>query len=105
KDYRYDTVRGMVSSVKSVLKFGKKYGYLVDNSMLEGIHIPKINLPNKEERRTYKYLEHEELSSVIEQLEEVNHHESARICLLQVSTGLRHGELISIDYKKQIDFK
>lgn len=105
KDYRYDTVRGMVSSVKSVLKFGKKYGYLVDNSILEGIHIPKINLPNKEERRTYKYLEHEELSSVIEQLEEVNHHEVARMCLLQVSTGLRHGELISIDYKKHIDFK
>lgn len=105
KDYKYDTVRGMVSSLKNVLRFGEKYGYLVDNSILEGIHIPRINMSSKADKRMYKYLEHEELSSVIEQLEEVNHHEVARMCLLQVSTGMRHGELISIDYKEHINFE
>ena len=104
KDYKYDTVKGLVGSIRNALRFGIEYGYLRNNEILDGIVIPRINLPDKNKKKKYKYLERHELKSVIDQLTEAKYDEIARMCMLQVQTGMRHGELISIDYTKHIDF-
>lgn len=101
-NYGYDTVRGMVSSIRNVIKFGLKYGYLSDRELLHGIELPKINVSHKDE---FKYLERDELNTVVNQLQEKGYSELARMCLIQTNTGMRYGELISLDYTKHINFK
>ena len=105
KDYKYDTVRGMVAGIRNALRFGKTYGYLLDNTILDGIEIPKINLSDKNKNAKYKFLERNELSKVIATLRKKGHDEVARMALIQTYTGIRHGELISIDYDKHINWK
>lgn len=100
--YGYDTVRGMVSCIRNVLRFGFKYGFLADREILNGIEIPKINVKEKDE---FKYLEREELNTVVRQLKENGYGEISRMCLIQTYTGMRYGEMIGLDYTKHIDFK
>jgi len=102
KGYGYDTVKGMTSGIKNIVWFGLKYGYLKDRELLHGIHLPKINRRKKDE---FKYLERDELKRMTEQLLEAGYEEIARMALIQTYTGMRHGELIALDYDKHIDFK
>lgn len=100
--YSYDTVRGMVGSIRNIIRFGLKYGQLSDRELLNGIEIPKINVTEKDE---FKYLERNELKKVVDQLEEKGYGELARMCLIQTYTGMRYGEMIGLDYTKHINFK
>lgn len=102
KDYGYGTVKGMVATIRNVIRFGLKYGYLVDRELLNGIHLPKINVKEKDE---FKYLEREELAQVVTSLNAAGYEEIGRLCLLQTYTGMRFGELIALDYDKHINFK
>lgn len=102
KDYGYDTVKGMVASIRNVIRFGLKYGYLIDRELLNGINLPKINVRNKDE---IKYLEREELATVVEKLNDAGYEEIGRLCLIQTYTGMRFGELVALDFEKHIDFK
>lgn len=102
KNYGYHTVKGMVGSIRNSIRFGLKYGYLVDRELLNGIHLPKINVRKKDE---FKYLEREELAQVVKSLTDAGYEEIGRLCLIQTYTGMRYGELIGLDYDKHIDFK
>lgn len=102
KNYGYDTVKGMTSSIKNIVRFGLKYGYISDRELLNGIHLPKLNKRNKDE---FKYLERDEIKLMVKQLTEAGYAEVARMALIQIYTGVRHGELIALDYDKHINFK
>lgn len=99
--YSYGTVKGMVGSIRNIIRFGLKFGYLTDRELLNGIEIPKINVNEKDD---FKFLERYELQKVVNQLEEKGYSELARMCLIQTYTGMRYGELIGLDYTKHIDF-
>lgn len=97
-----NTVKSYHSALNLVLKFGKSYGFITDKNLLDGLKLPKYNQTKTD--KDVSYLEREELAKVIEQLEKSEYHEIARLCLIQTHTGLRIGELVGIDYDRQIDF-
>ena len=50
-------------------------------------------------------MERKELKTVVGQLEKKNYGELGRMCLIQAYTGMRYGEMISLDYTKHINFQ
>ena len=100
--YAYDTVKNVVGTIRNIIKFGLEYGYLKDRELLHGINLPKIN---KREKDDLKYLERDELQTVVEQLTKAGYEEIARMALIQTYTGMRYGEMIALDYDNHINFK
>ena len=99
---KYRTVSGDKSIILRIMSFGFKYGHAKHAPYAELVEIPKINMSTKDHA---KYLEKHELKLVFDQLEEFGLHEIKRLCQLQVSTGMRYNELVSLDYSEDIDFK
>lgn len=99
---KYRVVSGDKSIILRIMSFGFKYGHAKHAPYSELVEILKINMSQKNH---YKYLEKHELKIVFEQLEGLSLYEVKRLCQLQVSTGLRYNELVSIDYSKDIDFE
>lgn len=100
--YVYDTVKGMTATIRKIVNFGLKYGFIADRNILHEIELPRINVTEKDE---FKYLERKELKTVVAQLEKKNYGELGRMCLIQSYTGMRYGEMISLDYTKHINFQ
>lgn len=100
--YVYDTVKGMTATIRKIVNFGLKYGFIADRNILHEIELPRINVTEKDE---FKYLERKELKTVVSQLEKKNYGELGRMCLIQAYTGMRYGEMISLDYTKHINFQ
>lgn len=98
-----NTVNTHYSTIRLILKFGKSYGFISDNKLLNELIFPKYSTIQSDDDITY--LERDELTAIIEQLEDNGYHEIARLCLIQTYTGLRIGELVGIDYERQIDFE
>lgn len=98
----YRFVSKKKSLIIRVLRFGLQYGYVSDSSILEKITIPKINLPKKDD---FKFLERNELEELLHKLKERGYVQEARLCHIQTLTGMRYGELVGLDYKKQVDFE
>lgn len=96
------TVSNYHTTFNLIFKFGKAYGFITDHHLMDGLKMP--NFKQNETGEDISYLERDELSEVVKQLQEANYHELARLCLIQAYTGLRIGELIGIDYERQIDF-
>lgn len=97
----YNTVRMNKSLIINVLKFGLPYGYFKEPSIILSINIPKINLnPDHDD----KYLEIDEVNKIIDHLKEINKLEQARMVQIMVNTGMRYGEMVSVNYQKNIDF-
>lgn len=96
----YRTVEGYKGLLVMILKYGFKYGYFRED-MSNDLSINRIRVA---ERNELKYLEHDEIKSLIHQLYESKRPEVARLCHIQILTGMRIGELISIDFKQHIDF-
>ena len=63
--YVYDTVKGMTATIRKIVNFGLKYGFLADRNILHEIELPRINVTKKDE---FKYLERNELKMVVDQL-------------------------------------
>ncbi|MGH2078824.1 tyrosine-type recombinase/integrase [Aerococcus urinaeequi] len=98
----YDTVRMDKSLLERLLRFGLHNDYVTDWTIVERLFVPKKNVSAQDE---FKFLEKEELNEVIHQLTVNNKLEMARLVKIQVNTGLRFGELVSIDYRNAIDFE
>lgn len=100
KGRAYSTMQGYKSLLILILKYGYDYGYFTQD-LSNTITIRKVN---ETERNELKYLERDEIKSLIHQLYESKRPEVARLCHIQILTGMRIGELISIDFKEHIDF-
>lgn len=97
----HQTVKGYRASLSSILKFGKKFGYF-KSELWKELHVEKVNV-SKPDRD--KYLEDDEAKTVLENMEKNGRDELARLCRIQLLTGMRIGELVAIDYLRQVDFE
>ncbi|MGF3113520.1 tyrosine-type recombinase/integrase [Facklamia sp. P9177] len=101
KNLAYVTVAGYKNTLSLILQFGKKLGYFQTN-LHEELQIEKLNVTKT---NPDKYLEKEEIDIIINYLETTKRSEMARIIKLQLLTGTRINELLSLDFEEQIDFK
>lgn len=99
--YTYATVSLDKSLIDRLLTFGLQNNYLDDWDLPKKLTVPQKNLNQKDD---YKYLEKDELDYIINYFNTNHQAELARMVTIQVNTGLRYGEMISIDYNKSIDF-
>ncbi|MFL2124016.1 tyrosine-type recombinase/integrase [Marinilactibacillus psychrotolerans] len=102
-DFVYTTVNDRKKLIIRVINYGLEYGYLTDHTLPTQITIPKINVTAKKDE--FKYLERYELAALLNQFEEKNMVEEVRLCKLQTLTGMRFNEMVSLDYRKDIDFE
>lgn len=102
--YAPGTVGNKISIINGALKFAFDYGYLSDNTILNSIKRPRSPRKSKK-KKEWKYLTQEELEVIVNHFYKRGFPYLARIALILSGTGLRYGELISIDYEKDIDFK
>lgn len=98
----YTTVNDRKKLIVRILNFGIEYGYLTDITLPQQIKVPRINVTSKKD--DFKYLERYELKAVLDYFESISWFEEARLCALQAYTGMRFNEMVSLDYKKDIDF-
>lgn len=96
----YRTVKTIVNTIAMVVKYAYKYEGINKLDMLNGIEIPKLNLP---ENNDLKYLTDQELDIVINHLESIKQFEMARMVKVQVSTGMRYHEMTALR-ETDIDF-
>ncbi|API89004.1 hypothetical protein BKP56_06935 [Marinilactibacillus sp. 15R] len=97
----YSSASQLKSNVSRVLKHGQTYHGLYTENIIKAIEIPKINITEKDE---YNYLERNELNKIVETFTQSNDLELKRMVVFQASTGMRYGEMASLDYKTDIDF-
>lgn len=102
KGYAKSTIKSYKATFSLALDFGLWIGFLKDKKMIDNIRMPKFT---KEQEEDFKFLEKNELQNVIKQLQELNYHEYARLCLIQAYTGMRFGELVALDYRKHINLE
>lgn len=102
RDLAKNTINAYASMFRKVIGFGLDYGEISDRELLNGIKTPAL-ADNKNEK-DWKYLEQNELDSLVKQLRKLGYDEIARMCLLQTYTGARHGELTSIDFDNNINW-
>lgn len=101
QEVKYSVVNNDKWVIENILAFGRSYGY-VDKSNTLTITLPKINVS---EKSAFKYLETNEVQSVVQQLEAFGRYDHARLVQIQVSTGMRVGELLALDYNTDIDLE
>ncbi|MFL2134827.1 MAG: tyrosine-type recombinase/integrase [Ruoffia tabacinasalis] len=99
---RYSVVSNDKSIIIRILIFGMQYGFVKERNYKDLITIPALNKSKKDD---LKYLEVEELESVIKQLIALDQKEIARMCQIQASTGMRYNEMVALDYKHDIDLE
>lgn len=97
---KYSVVSNDKSIIIRILIFGMQYGYVKERNYKDMITIPPLN---KSKKDAMKYLELDELESVIKQLKDLGQLEVARMCQIQASTGMRYNEMVALDYNKHID--
>lgn len=96
----YGTAKLIVNTISPMVKYAYKYEGINKLDMLNGIEIPKLNLP---ENNDLKYLTNQELEAVINHLESIKRFELARMVKVQVSTGMRYHEMTALR-ETDIDF-
>lgn len=97
----YGTALNYKGILNGILKFIHKYKNINMKEIIGSIEIPKMNMTVKDE---LKYLEHYELTKLLKYFEDNDNDEIARMVRFQVSTGLRFGEMVAINYN-DIDLK
>lgn len=97
---KHSTVEIKRKTLKQILNFGYDYGYMSDGTLASKIKLEKQSEALKDNQ--WKYLEKNELHSILEQT--VNT-EYKRLFELMALNGWRIGEIISLDYKKDINLK
>lgn len=95
----YGTVKHYEMLLKQLLKHANfYYGLDVKTKFI----VQKINVSQKDD---FKYLEKDELQSVVQQLLDLGDEETARYVQLQTLTGTRTGELCAINFEEDINWK
>lgn len=102
KTHKYASVQQIHSIVKRVMIHAYKY-YGIDKSELSRLlEVPNKNVSKKDE---YKFLERHKLKQVINYLENKDKLMYARMVQIMANCGMRYGELVSVDYKEDINFQ
>lgn len=82
--------------MKAVMKYAKKAGYIQDISDFESIRLKQRPATHEElEKRTNKFLDHDELEECLSQLSRINYRISLAMEFISL-TGLRGGELLAL---------
>lgn len=97
---KHSTVEIKRKTLKQILNFGYDYGYMSDGTLASKIKLEKQSEALKDNQ--WKYLEKDELHSILEQ---TSNTEYKRLFELMSLNGWRIGEIISLDYKKDINLK
>src|SRR5699024_5083026 len=88
----YSVVSNDKSIIIRILIIGMQYRFVNEINYKDLITIPALNKSKKDD---LKYLEVEELESVIKQLIALDQKEIARMCQIQASTGMRYNEMVA----------
>lgn len=92
----YNYCKSLLVTVKAVMRYAKKAGYINDITDFESIHLKQRPATQEElEKRNNKFLDKDELKDCLFQLNKLNH----RVCLAMEFlslTGLRCGELLAL---------
>lgn len=91
--YQYNSVNQANNALKQVIKFALKYKGVDQHTLLELLEVPKIN---RNQKNKLKYLEPDELTTIIDHLKEIGYEEYARMVIVQSGTGMRYSEMISL---------
>ena len=97
---KHSTVEIKRKTLKQILNFGYDYGYMSDGTLASKIKLEKQSEALKDNQ--WKYLEKDELNTI---LEKTVNTEYQRLFELMALNGWRIGEIISLDYKKDINLK
>lgn len=96
----YNSASQLKSNISRVLKHGQTYHGVYTDDIVKALEIPKMNITEKD---IYNYLEREELNMIVDHFISTNDLELKRMVVFQASTGMRYGEMVSLDYKTDID--
>ena len=99
--FKYNTIIQTKSIVERIIKFAVRYKGVDIMKVIPLLDVPRINVT---ESNDFHYLEREELGIIIKFFEDNNMLQFKRMVLLQVNTGMRYAEMVSLDYEKDIDF-
>lgn len=97
---KHSTVEIKRKTLKQILNFGYDYGYMSDGTLASKIKLEKQSEALKDNQ--WKYLEKNELHTI---LDKTINTEYKRLFELMALNGWRIGEIISLDYKKDINLK
>ena len=97
---KHSTVEIKRKTLKQILNFGYDYGYMSDGTLASKIKLEKQSEALKDNQ--WKYLEKDELHTI---LDKTINTEYKRLFELMALNGWRIGEIISLDYKKDINLK
>lgn len=97
---KHSTVEIKRKTLKQILNFGYDYGYMSDGTLASKIKLEKQSEALKDNQ--WKYLEKNELHTI---LDKTINTEYQRLFELMALNGWRIGEIISLDYKKDINLK
>lgn len=102
KTHKYASVQQIHSIVKRAMLHAYKF-YGIDKSELSRLlEVPNKNMSKKDE---YKFLERHELKQVIDYLTRKDKLMYSRMVQIMANCGMRYGELVSVDYKEDINFQ
>lgn len=93
KEYGYSHAASVFNLISRVIKYAYKFEGIDRVDLLSAIEIPKLNLSSKDD---LKYLTDEELQVVFNYFKDQHKFEHLRLVQIQVSTGLRFNELVSL---------
>lgn len=97
---KHSTVEIKRKTLKQILNFGYDYGYMSDGTLASKIKLEKQSEALKDNQ--WKYLEKDELHTI---LDKTINTEYQRLFELMALNGWRIGEIISLDYEKDINLK
>lgn len=94
--FSYYYVQSTLVTLKAVMRFAKKAGYIGDISDFESIRLKRRPAtPEELAKRTNKFLDHDELKECLSQLSRINYRVSLAMEFVSL-TGLRIGELLAL---------
>ena len=92
-------VKEMLTTIKAVLRYAKKAGYIEDTAAFEEIQLKRRPATQEElKKRDNKFLDQQELKSCLLQLQRINFRVSLAMDFISL-TGLRCGELLALRYE------
>lgn len=99
--FKYNTCKQQQSAVSRICDFGKDFFDYDLSEIKQGLKVPKINITPKNE---FKYFEKEEYQQILAFFEKHKLIEFRNLGILLANTGMRFGELISVE-EDAIDFQ
>lgn len=100
--FKYNTAKQLESLLIRIIKYAIKHKGINRMDIIPLIEVPNIN---KSEKDDMKYLEQSEIKQILDFFDKNDMHEYKRMTAIQVNTGMRFAEMISLDYAKDINFE